>query len=66
MATKTGKWWAAAVYIGCPHCDELLEGRSDGSQMISSGSGYQAGQVVKCPACGERFRIPRALANVGA
>jgi uncharacterized C2H2 Zn-finger protein len=61
---KSAKLSVAAYYVQCPHCDEVLESRSDGSQMISLSSGYQAGERVECPSCGRMFRIPQALSKV--
>jgi uncharacterized C2H2 Zn-finger protein len=61
---KAAKLSVAAYYVQCPHCEELLESRSDGSQMISLASGYQAGETVECPSCGRKFRIPQAIAKV--
>lgn len=64
MAVKAGKLSVAAYYVACPHCDEPLESRSDGSQMISTASGFTAGETVKCLSCGEKFRVPQAIAKV--
>lgn len=63
---KAAKLAVAAYYVACPYCEELLESRSNGSQIICQDSGYRAGETVECPACGRKFRLPMALARVSA
>lgn len=55
-----------AVYANCPTCGEGFANTEDGSMVISMHNfkPEQIGTVVECFACGEKYRLPKAISKV--